>query len=158
MSKRTITRLWIAGLVILVVGFIVGGVGLGLMFAYGGHFTAKSGGNGSDFVPNLDDVFWTTVGVAASGLAIALIGAIMQVAAWIGALVNTNRLQDKTWFIILLVGGLLGLSHGLLGFAAMVAYLVAGPDGTAETTGQRPGTPPSDQPWDLRPASNAPVG
>jgi hypothetical protein len=32
MTKRTITRLWIAGLVILFVGFVVGGVGLGLMF------------------------------------------------------------------------------------------------------------------------------
>jgi hypothetical protein len=46
-----------------------------------------------------------------------------------GALVNTYRLQDKTWFAVLLAGGLLGLAFGLLGFAAMVAYLVAGPDG-----------------------------
>jgi hypothetical protein len=137
MTKRTITRLWIAGLVILFVGFVVGGVGLGLMFAYGGHFTPKAGGNGSDFVPNLDSVFWTTVSVAATGCAIALIGGIMQVAAWIGALVNTNRLQEKNWFIVLLVGGLLGLTHGLLLFAAMVAYLVAGPDGMAETTGRQ---------------------
>jgi hypothetical protein len=53
-------------------------------------------------------------------------------------------LQDKTWFIGLLVGGLLGLTHGLLLFAAMVAYLVAGPDGTAETTGQGPRTSAAD--------------
>jgi len=61
-------------------------------------------------------------------------------------------LQDKTWFIVLLVGGLLGLNFGLVGFAAMVAYLVAGPDG--RTSEQSTNTPPSD----LRPATMAPVG
>jgi hypothetical protein len=75
----------------------------------------------------------------------------VQLAAWIGALINTNLLQDKTWFIVLLVGGILGLNFGLLGFAAMVAYLVAGPDGTAS---QRSQTLPSD----LRPAMSASLG
>jgi hypothetical protein len=151
MSKRTITRLWVAGLVVLVVGLVVGGVGLALMFAYGGHFTTAPSGNGSQFIPSLDDFFWTTIGVMATGFSIALIGGIVQLAAWIGALVNTNQLQDKTWFIVLLVGGLVGFSVGLLGFAAMVAYLVAGPDGLAS---QRPDTPPSD----LRPAWSASLG
>jgi hypothetical protein len=151
MSKRTITRLWIAGLVVLVIGCIVGGVSLGLLFAYGGHFTPAPSGNGSEFVPNLDDFFWTTVGVTATGFTIAIVGGILQLAAWIGALINTNRLQDKMWFIVLLVGGLLGLNFGLLGFATMVAYLVAGPDGM---TSQQP------QPWpaDLRPPTIAPAG
>ncbi len=130
MSKRIITRLWIIGLIVIAVGLVVGGVSIGLMFAYGGHFTSSANGNGSDFVPNLDSVFWTTVSVAAIGFLIAIAGGIVQLAAWIGALINTNTLQDKTWFIVLLVGGVLGLSFGLLGFAAMVAYLVAGPDGT----------------------------
>jgi hypothetical protein len=151
MSKPTITRLWIAGLVVLAIGLVVGGVGLGLMFAYGGHFTPARSGNGYDFVPNLDDFFWTTVGVMAAGFTVAIAGGIVQLAAWIGALVNTNLLQDKTWFIVLLVGGLLGLSFGLLGFAAMVAYLVAGPDGM---TSQQSNTLPSD----LRPATIAPLG
>ncbi len=153
MSKRTITRLWIAGLVVLVVGLVAGGVSLGLMFAYGGHFTPARSGNGSDFVPTLDAFFWTTVGVAATGFTIAIAGGIVQLAAWIGALVNTNLVPDKTWFIVLLVGGILGLSFsvGLLGFAAMVAYLVAGPDGM---TSQQPHTLPSD----LRPAAIPPVG
>jgi len=153
MSKRTVTRLWIAGLVVLIVGLVVGGVSHGLMFAYGGHFTPARSGNGSDFVPNLDGFFWTTVGVMAIGFTIAIAGGIVQLAAWIGALVNTNMLQDKTWFIVLLVGGILGLSFsvGLLGFAAMVAYLVAGPDGM---TSQQSYPLPSD----LRPAAIPPVG
>lgn len=150
MSKRTITRLWLAGLVVLVIGLIVGGVGLALMFAYGGHFTPSPNGDGSNYVPSLDTVFWTAVAVLATGGAIAIVGAIAQLAAWVGALVNTNRLQDKTWFIVLLVGGLLGLHIGLLGFAAMVAYLVAGPDGKASP---RPDIPPPD----LGPAMVAPM-
>jgi hypothetical protein len=144
MSKQTITKIWIAGLVVLAIGLVVGGVGIGLMLAYGGHFT-PSGPNSYNFVPTLDGFFWTTVVLMAIGFAIAIAGGILQLAAWIGALVNTNQLQDKTWFIVLLVGGLVGFSVGLVGFAAMVAYLVAGPDGLAP--GQA-GTPPRD----LRPA------
>jgi hypothetical protein len=40
----------------------------------------------------------------------------VQLAAWIGTLVNTYRLEDKTWFAVVLAGGLLGLAFGLLGF------------------------------------------
>jgi hypothetical protein len=39
-------------------------------------------------------------------------------------LLNTAELTDKTWFIILLVLGL--FSFGLV---AMIAYVIAGPDG-----------------------------
>jgi hypothetical protein len=44
--------------------------------------------------------------------------------AWIGALINTAQLPDKAWFVLLLVLGLLSF-----GFIAMVAYVIAGPDG-----------------------------
>ena len=152
MSKRAITRLWIIGLIVLVVGLIVGGTSLGLMFANGGHFTPSVNGNGSDFVPNLDTFFWTTMTVAAAGFLVALVGVIMQIAAWIGALVNTNMLQDKTWFIVLLVGGILGLGHGLIGFAVMIAYLVAGPDGTVAQQSQPP------LPSDFRPSTMTSLG
>ncbi len=97
-------------------------------------------------------MFWTTASVAAIGFLIAIAGGIVQLAAWIGALVNTNMLQDKTWFIVLLVGGILGLSFGLLGFAAMVAYLVAGPDGTASPEAQ------THLPSDFRPSPMASLG
>ena len=49
--------------------------------------------------------------------------------SWIGALLNTWRLDSKTWFAILLLLGLFNL-----GFFAMIAYLIAGPDGTASAT------------------------
>jgi hypothetical protein len=50
-------------------------------------------------------------------------GAIAAIASWIGALANTARLDDKTWFVALLVLGLCSF-----GWIAMVAYVIAGPD------------------------------
>ena len=131
MTKSTITKTWIAGVILMAAGLLVGGVSLGLMLAYGGQFTAAPGGNGYDFVPKLDGFFWTMVSLMIAGFAVAAIGGIVQLTAWIGALVNTYQLADRTWFVVLLAGGLLGLAFGLVGFAAMVAYVIAGPDGTA---------------------------
>ena len=54
-----------------------------------------------------------------------LVGALAGLVAWIGAVLNTAQLEDKTWFIVLLVLGLLSF-----GFVAMIAYVIAGPDGT----------------------------
>lgn len=139
MTKSTITRTWIAGLVVLAAGLVVGGISVGLMLAYGGTFTAAPSGNGYDFVPRTDSFFWTTVGFMVLGFTAAAVGGIVQLAAWIGALINTNRVADKTWFGVLLIGGLLGLVFAPIGFAAMVAYLVAGPDGMLVQ--QQPATP-----------------
>src|SRR5690242_8501009 len=129
MSKASITRMWIAGLIVLVAGLAMGGISLGLMLANGGTWEPAVSGNGSDFVPTINGFFWTTVGFMIVGFTIAVAGGIVQLAAWIGALVNTYQIEDKAWFVILLVGGILGLVSGVFGFAAMVAYLVAGPDG-----------------------------
>ena len=52
--------------------------------------------------------------------------------AWIGALLVTWQLESKTWFIGLLLLGVFNL-----GFLAMVAFLVAGPDDRANV-GTRP--------------------
>jgi hypothetical protein len=138
MTKFTITRIWIAGLIASAAGLLIGGVGLGLMLAYGGHFTPAATGSGYDFVPTLNGFFWTTVGLMVAGIAVAAAGWATQLAAWIGALINTYQLKEKIWFFALLAGGLLGLSFGLIQFAAMVAYLVAGPDGMAVQQLQRP--------------------
>lgn len=129
MSKASITRMWIAGLIVLVAGLAMGGISLGLMLANGGTWVPAASGSGSDFVPTINGFFWTTVGFMIVGFTIAAAGGIVQLAAWIGALVNTYQIVDKAWFIILLAGGILGLVSGVFGFAAMVAYVVAGPDG-----------------------------
>lgn len=141
MNKPTITKVWLTGLVGLALGLCVGGLGLGLMLAYGGHYTPAPTGNGYDFTPVVGPFFWMTVGVMIMGFTLAAAGAIAQLAAWIGALVNTYQIEDKVWFFALLAGGLLGLGFGLIQFAAMVAYLVAGPDGIALQEPQRPVAP-----------------
>ncbi len=146
MSKASITRMWIAGLIILVAGLAVGGISLGLMLANGGTWEPAASGNGSDFIPTINGFFWTTVGFMIAGFTIAAVGGVIQLAAWIGALVNTYQLEDKAWFIILLVGGLLGLAVGLIAFAAMVAYLIAGPDGMPAGRQHAPAPVPSYAP------------
>ncbi|HEU0025656.1 MAG TPA: hypothetical protein VFQ25_00950 [Ktedonobacterales bacterium] len=152
MSKPTVTRVWIVGLIIMVVGLIIGGISMGLMFAYGGTFVPSVSGRGTDFAPNLDSTFWTTVTFMSLGFLIAAIGGIVQITAWIGALVNTYQLQDKTWFAVLLVGGLIGLAFSLVGFAAMIAYIIAGPDGMPSRA-----VPPPEMPRQ-QPTPYAPIG
>ena len=63
---------------------------------------------------------WLVVGLVAIAA-----GAVAAIASWIGALLNTFRLDDKTWFVSLLVLGLCSF-----GWLAMAAYVVAGPDST----------------------------
>lgn len=150
MTKPTITRLWIAGLIVLVAGLLVGGLGVGLMFAYGGTYMPAASGYGTDFVPRLDGFFWFTIVLMTIGFLAAIVGAVLQLVAWVGALVNTYALADKTWFVVLLVGGLVGLAFGLVGFAVMVAYLIAGPDSTVERRHEMP--PPAIPPYPTMPA------
>ena len=49
--------------------------------------------------------------------------------SWIGALLNTSQLESKTWFAVLLLTGIFNF-----GFIAMLAYVIAGPDGSAPTS------------------------
>jgi hypothetical protein len=128
MTKSTVTKLWIAGLIVVVAGLLVGGISTGLMLAFGGHFVSAANGNGNDFVPTLDGFFWTMVTLMIVGFSAAAVGGVLQLAAWVGALVNTYQFVDKTWFVVLLVGGFIGLGVTLVGYAVMIAYFVAGPD------------------------------
>lgn len=144
MKKSTVNKTWIGGLVVFAAGMVVAGVSLGLMLGYGGTFTYSDVTKGYDFVPVLDGFFWSMVGLIVIGGVIAAAGMVVQLAAWIGALMNTYLVPDKTWFAIVLLGGILGLFFGLIGFAAMLAYVVAGPDGAAlprpVQAGAAPGT------------------
>lgn len=143
MTKSTITKTWIAGLIVLIAGLIIGGVSLGLMLAYGGTFQPAPSGNGSDYVPSLNATFWTALTFMILGFSVAAAGGVVQLVAWVGALINTYQLVDKTWFIILLAGGLIGFGFSLVGLAAMIAYLIAGPDGTSSRyTHTQPVMPP----------------
>lgn len=130
MTKSMVTKTWIAGLVVLAAGLVAVAISVGFMLAYGGTFTQTNNPNEMQFVPAYNGFFWTTVWAIVLGGIVAAVGGIVQFVAWIGALVNSYLLPEKTWFAILLIGGILGLFFGLIGFAAMVAYVIAAPDGT----------------------------
>ena len=50
--------------------------------------------------------------------------AITGLVSWIGALLKTSQLESKAWFLALLLLGIFNF-----GFIAMIAYVIAGPDG-----------------------------
>jgi len=128
MSKSAITRLFIGSGIAIVAGTILAIAGVWLAIANDAFVM-----NGSDIVGLRGGVFaWTGLGLGLIGLAAVVGGFIGGLVSWIGALLNTWRLESKTWFAVLLLLGIFNL-----GFFAMVAYLVAGPDGT-ETDGVAP--------------------
>jgi hypothetical protein len=67
---------------------------------------------------------WTVLGLMGLALVVLLFAAVTHFVAWIGAVLNTANLSDKTWFVVLLVVGLLGFVC-----IATIAYVIAGPDG-----------------------------
>jgi hypothetical protein len=121
MTKSTVTRLFVGGIASVFAGIVFGFVALWVAFA-GGAFQMSGpdviGVNGGYFS-------WTMVALIVLGIVAIVGGAIAGLVSWIGALLNTAQLEDKTWFILLLVLGL--FSFGLI---AMIAYVIAGPDGT----------------------------
>ncbi|HEX6554755.1 MAG TPA: hypothetical protein VF026_18460 [Ktedonobacteraceae bacterium] len=134
MTKRTITTWWLIGVIVMVVG---GVLALFSSLALVPHIQNLSANfQSNNFV--LDSSSWTLISLIVLGGIAVLGGIVVQFVTWIGAVINTNRLVDKTWFNVLLWCGLAGILLGsLFGLGAMVwlglmiAYLVGGPDGMA---------------------------
>lgn len=131
MSKRGITRLFVAATLAIVVGSLVAlGAGLG---AITGGAVALGG-------PTLVTVDAPALAGAIGWLVIASViaafGTLGAFVAWIGALRITFGLEDRSWFLVLLVLGVCSA-----GWLATAAYVLRGPDGDAGTDGrQRPVT------------------
>jgi len=133
MTKSTVTKTFVGSLIAIVAGLFVMAAGILVAIATG---TFEMTG------PDVTGFHLSASAPAALGLAFIgaigiVAGGIGQLVAWIGAVVNTARLDDKTWFIVLLVLGILSF-----GFIAMLVYVLAGPDGTAtpqQATAQQPG-------------------
>ena len=120
MSKSTITWLFFGAILALAVGCVVAAVTV--VAAIAGGVIVLGGPNGFSvhgevFAGSLP---WLLIAALAWSM-----GTVAALASWIGALFNTYRLDDKTWFFALLVLGLFSL-----GWVAMIAYVVAGPDAT----------------------------
>jgi hypothetical protein len=128
MSKSTVCQLFIGATLTFVIGAIVL-VAAGVAAIANGVI-----GLGGPTIVTIDGSAFGGVApwLLLAGLLMG-VGSVVAVASWVGALANTIRLDDKTWFVGLLVLGLVSF-----GWIAMVAYVVAGPDGTApaDATGQ----------------------
>jgi hypothetical protein len=128
MSKATVTRLFISGGLAIVAGAILAIAAVWIAIA------------NDVFVMNGPDIVglrggapaWSLLGLGiVGGLAIGG-GLIAGLVSWIGALLNTWQLDSKAWFIGLLLLGIFNF-----GFFAMVAFLLAGPDGPQEAAVRR---------------------
>jgi hypothetical protein len=151
MTKSNVSKVWIGGLALFGGGIVVAIVGVFLMLGYGGTFSQVAGTNDYHFNPALNGFFWATTGLIVTGGLVAVVGSIAQLVAWIGGLVNSYLLPSKTWFVVLLLGGLLSVAFAPIGFAAMIAYVVAAPDGTPYRQVQAP--TPSQQHRPLAPTA-----
>ena len=124
MSKKSIARLFVGATVAVVAGVVLGIAALWAALASdaidlgGSDYIDVNGGSGA----------WTALALVIVGSLVMLGGTIAAVVSWIAALLNTWQLEDKLWFGALLAGGLLGV-----GVIAMIAYVVAGPDGTTQS-------------------------
>jgi hypothetical protein len=121
MSKPTIAKLFVGSLIAIIGGVLLAAAGVILAFANNVFVTSGpevTGIHWSAFA-------WSMVGLTVVGVLAIVGGAIGQFVAWIGAVLNTSRLDDKTWFVLLLVLGLLSF-----GFVPMLVYVLVGPDAT----------------------------
>jgi hypothetical protein len=122
MSKHSVVRLFWASVISVFAGIVLAFAAAWLAFASDAFVM-----NGPDVV-GIKGNGWSLAMVITAGIALLAVvaGAVGGLVSWIGALLNTAQLTDKTWFVLLLVLGL--FSFGLV---AMIAYVIAGPDGTA---------------------------
>jgi hypothetical protein len=125
MSKRTVTTVFLGSVVAVVAGAVLAFAAVWVAYANGAFVMSGPDVVGVQWTPGA----WTIVGLGIVAALAMIAGFIGGLVSWIGALLNTAQLEDKTWFIVLLVLGL--VSFGLV---AMFAYVIAGPDGTEQST------------------------
>lgn len=122
MTKTTVTRLFIGSLIAFGAGATAAVLAIGIAIANdvfvmaGNDIVAIQGGS----------LGWALIVLAILGGLAAAGGVIAGFVAWIGAVLNTWQLESKAWFIALVLLGIFNF-----GFVAMIAYVIAGPDGTA---------------------------
>jgi hypothetical protein len=119
MSKASVTKLFISGLIAALAGAVLLIVAVAVALANDVFVL-----NGSEIVDvRATPLAGTMLGLGIVGLLTVVGGAIAGLISWIGALLNTAQMPGKGWFVGLLLLGIFNF-----GFFAMIAYLVAGPD------------------------------
>jgi hypothetical protein len=128
MSKSTVTKLFIGSGIAIIAGAILAVAAVWVAIANGVFVM-----NGSDIVGLRGGALaWSLLGAGIVGSLAVASGFIGGLVSWIGALLNTWQLESKAWFVGVLLLGIFNL-----GFFAMVAYILAGPDGTLDAADRR---------------------
>ena len=134
MSKATVTRIFIGSAIAAAAGAIVAIASVWLAIANDVFVM-----NGADVVAIQGSALaWILLALGIVGAVAFTGGLIGGLVSWIGALLNTSQLESKAWFIALLLLGIFNF-----GIFAMIAYVVAGPDGTAAASPRRAPVPAS---------------
>jgi|1186.fasta_scaffold132275_2 hypothetical protein len=124
-----VTRTFVGSVVAFAAGLVLLVVAGGVAYARGSFIM-----DGPDVVGVQSTPFgWSMVALAVLAVLTMVAAMVAQFVAWLGAVMNTAQLEDKTWFVVLLVLGLLSF-----GFIAMIVYIAAGPDDPSP--GPRAGT------------------
>jgi hypothetical protein len=124
MSKAAVTGIFLGSVVAVLAGAVLAFAAVWIAYANGAFVMSGPDVVGVQSTP----MAWTIVGLGITAALAMIAGFVGGLVSWIGALLNTAQLEDKTWFIVLLVLGL--VSFGLV---AMIAYVIAGPDSTRQT-------------------------
>jgi hypothetical protein len=131
-TKPTITRLFIGGAIAVIAGAILATAAIWIAIANDVFVM-----NGPDVVGLRGSALaWSLLAAGVVGGLTMLAGAVVGVVSSIGALLNTWQLENKSWFVVLL-----GLWIFSLGFIGMIAYILAGPDGTRHPSSLRAQAP-----------------
>ena len=134
MTKSTVTRLFVGSIIAVGAGAIVAIAAVWLAIA-NGVFEMS----GPDVVGIQSSALaWSLLGLGIAGCLTMMGGIVGGLVSWIGALLNTAQLDSKAWFLGLLLLGIFNF-----GFFAMIAYVIAGPDGTIATSAHRVQAPVS---------------
>ena len=130
MTKATVKRLFIGSVLAAGAGSIIAISAVWLAMANDVFVM-----NGGDIVGIQSSALAWILGGFGLGGALAFTGALIGgLISWIGALLNTSQLESKRWFLGLLLLGIFNF-----GFFAMIAYVIAGPDGTGTAAPHRVG-------------------
>ncbi len=132
MPKATVTRFFIGGALAVIAGTVLAIAAVWVAIANDVFVM-----NGPDIVALQGSALaWSLLGLGIVGGVAIVAGSIAGLVSWIGALLNTSQLESKAWFIALLLLGV--FSFGVI---AMIAYVIAGPDGPTEAASRRTPVP-----------------
>lgn len=118
MSRSVIAKLFYGSLAAIVLAIVLITVAVGLVIA-----TSSLLMDGRDVVGVRAPFGGVLFALAALASLILIVASVAQLVAWVGALIETAALENKTWFVVLLVTGILGLV-----LVPMLVYLLAEPD------------------------------